>query len=186
MIRRPPRSTLFPYTTLFRSYVLPSTSVSREPAARATKKGVPPTARNARTGEFTPPGSTAFARSKSSSERVTSGRPPGSRSPRSPSVAPARSFQPRPSRPARRTWHRPRRPPATPPAPHVWRAPRRGRPPQPPQLVPQRALTLGAAHPLEHAVGGVLNRDVEVRHDPRASRYELDQAFGETGRVDVQ
>src|SRR2546427_904375 len=26
MIRRPPRSTLFPYTTLFRSYVLPSPS----------------------------------------------------------------------------------------------------------------------------------------------------------------
>src|SRR2546429_2595082 len=72
MIRRPPRSTLFPYTTLFRSYVLPSTSVSREPSARATKKGVPPTARNARTGEFTPPGNTAFARSKSSSERLTS------------------------------------------------------------------------------------------------------------------
>src|SRR5439155_13331804 len=57
-------------------YVRPSTSVRRAPAARATKKGVPPTARNARTGEFTPPGSTAFARSKSSCERLTSGERP--------------------------------------------------------------------------------------------------------------
>src|SRR2546425_2607917 len=29
MIRRPPRSTLFPYTTLFRSLPLPTTSASR-------------------------------------------------------------------------------------------------------------------------------------------------------------
>src|SRR5580765_4826942 len=37
------------------------------PAARAMKRGVPPTARNARTGEFTPPGMTFWARSKSCS-----------------------------------------------------------------------------------------------------------------------
>ena len=35
------------------------------PSARAMKRGVPPTARNARTGEFTPPGMTFCARSKS-------------------------------------------------------------------------------------------------------------------------
>src|SRR5260221_9651074 len=35
------------------------------PWARAMKRGVPPTARNARTGEFTPPGMTFWARSKS-------------------------------------------------------------------------------------------------------------------------
>src|ERR1044072_6544504 len=45
-------------------YSLPSTSQSREPAARRTKKGSPPTARKARTGELTPPGVTAAARRK--------------------------------------------------------------------------------------------------------------------------
>src|SRR5450755_2624669 len=37
-------------------YSLPSTSNIREPCPRAIKGGVPPTPRNARTGEFTPPG----------------------------------------------------------------------------------------------------------------------------------
>src|SRR5664280_1440996 len=37
-------------------YSLPSTSQTRDPLALLTKKGWPPTARNARTGEFTPPG----------------------------------------------------------------------------------------------------------------------------------
>src|SRR5260370_23036909 len=32
MIRRPPRSTLFPYTTLFRSREFPRSSVSRSPS----------------------------------------------------------------------------------------------------------------------------------------------------------
>src|SRR3989449_1976218 len=32
MIRRPPRSTLFPYTTLFRSYVLDEPSIGLHPA----------------------------------------------------------------------------------------------------------------------------------------------------------
>src|SRR3989442_10373363 len=34
MIRRPPRSTLFPYTTLFRSRAHPETSAAAESAAR--------------------------------------------------------------------------------------------------------------------------------------------------------
>src|SRR5436189_4064299 len=37
-------------------YSLPSTSQTRAPWALLTKKGSPPTARNARTGELTPPG----------------------------------------------------------------------------------------------------------------------------------
>src|SRR5437016_13751077 len=37
-------------------YSFPSTSQILAPAARATKKGSPPTFRNARTGELTPPG----------------------------------------------------------------------------------------------------------------------------------
>ncbi len=50
------------------TYSLPSTSVSQAPLARRMKRGVPPTALNARTGEFTPPGVTAWARSKSALE----------------------------------------------------------------------------------------------------------------------
>src|SRR5437868_6637976 len=38
-----------------------------EPSARAMKRGVPPTARKARTGELTPPGMTFWARAKSDS-----------------------------------------------------------------------------------------------------------------------
>src|SRR3989442_12718969 len=45
-------------------YSRPSTSARLEPWPCATKKGVPPTARNARTGELTPPGITRWARSK--------------------------------------------------------------------------------------------------------------------------
>src|SRR5439155_23606477 len=37
-------------------YSLPSTSQTRAPLAFSTKNGCPPTARNARTGELTPPG----------------------------------------------------------------------------------------------------------------------------------
>src|SRR6266702_8598071 len=37
-------------------YSLPSTSHTRAPCALLTKNGCPPTARNARTGELTPPG----------------------------------------------------------------------------------------------------------------------------------
>src|SRR5688500_5968306 len=46
-------------------YSFPSTSHSREPSARSTKKGSPPTPRKARTGEFTPPGVMSQARRKS-------------------------------------------------------------------------------------------------------------------------
>ena len=43
-------------------YELPSTSKMREPSPRAMNRGVPPTPRKARTGEFTPPGMTSCAR----------------------------------------------------------------------------------------------------------------------------
>src|SRR6516225_7027779 len=46
-------------------YSRPSTSHTRLPLARAMKRGVPPTARKARTGEFTPPGVVCWARSNS-------------------------------------------------------------------------------------------------------------------------
>lgn len=38
------------------TYSRPSTSVTNGPRAPTRKRGVPPTERNARTGEFTPPG----------------------------------------------------------------------------------------------------------------------------------
>src|SRR5687768_17775847 len=49
MIRRPPRSTLFPYTTLFRSSVVlpepegPTSAVNPEPSCRSTSKRNSPT-----------------------------------------------------------------------------------------------------------------------------------------------
>src|SRR2546422_7570391 len=39
MIRRPPRSTLFPYTTLFRSHVRPTPVVSARPPSQARHRG---------------------------------------------------------------------------------------------------------------------------------------------------
>src|ERR1017187_3391733 len=50
-------------------YSHPSTSMRREPFAWSTTRGVPPTARNARTGLSTPPTRIFCARSKSSAER---------------------------------------------------------------------------------------------------------------------
>src|SRR5688572_10716913 len=47
-------------------YSRPSTSQTRAPRARSMKRGKPPTARNARTGEFTPPGIRRTARANSS------------------------------------------------------------------------------------------------------------------------
>src|SRR5881394_3639401 len=44
-------------------YSRPSASQMRLPSPRSMKRGVPPTARNARTGEFTPPGMTLRERS---------------------------------------------------------------------------------------------------------------------------
>src|SRR5216684_1019973 len=49
-------------------YSLPSTSNRWEPSPRAMNGGVPPTLRNARTGEFTPPGIGFCARVKSASD----------------------------------------------------------------------------------------------------------------------
>ena len=49
-------------------YSLPSTSKMWEPSPRAMKRGVPPTPRKARTGEFTPPGMDSWARAKSASD----------------------------------------------------------------------------------------------------------------------
>src|SRR5256885_9505878 len=42
MIRRPPRSTLFPYTTLFRSGAAPGAAAPRPPGARPAPGAVPP------------------------------------------------------------------------------------------------------------------------------------------------
>src|SRR6058998_913843 len=50
-------------------YSFPSTSQTRAPSERATKNGAPPTLRNARTGELTPPGMRSCARVKSSDDR---------------------------------------------------------------------------------------------------------------------
>src|SRR5215831_16344783 len=48
-------------------YSRPSASQIRLPSPRSMKGGVPPTARNARTGEFTPPGMVLRERSNNSS-----------------------------------------------------------------------------------------------------------------------
>src|SRR3712207_9523544 len=41
MIRRPPRSTPFPYTTLFRSYLLDTSAATRVPAPQVADRVVP-------------------------------------------------------------------------------------------------------------------------------------------------
>src|SRR5690348_8903454 len=56
-------------------YWRPSSSVTRAPRPSRMKGGVPPTARKARTGEFTPPGMSLAERSKSSSLRLAMGAP---------------------------------------------------------------------------------------------------------------
>src|SRR5258708_28056677 len=61
MIRRPPRSTLFPYTTLFRSPP-PAPLAATAPAARCTRRS------QARTG----PGTTAAARSEEHTSELQS------------------------------------------------------------------------------------------------------------------
>src|SRR3974390_2262318 len=52
-------------------YGRPSAPYTREPSARAMNTGVPPTARNARTGLFTPPGMILVARSNSEEETTS-------------------------------------------------------------------------------------------------------------------
>src|SRR5260370_23690291 len=58
MIRRPPRSTLFPYTTLFRS----RTSLSRKPASRASRTDSPGRTSNSSNQTVTP---RSFAQARS-------------------------------------------------------------------------------------------------------------------------
>src|SRR5258707_5779495 len=58
MIRRPPRSTLFPYTTLFRSLPRRSAVAAARQGLRGGDKGLP------RTGDARLSGRTAFARSE--------------------------------------------------------------------------------------------------------------------------
>src|SRR5579875_1840415 len=53
------------------TYRLPSTSTRYGPAPDWMNRGVPPTARKARTGEFTPPGMRARARSKHAAEATS-------------------------------------------------------------------------------------------------------------------
>ena len=50
------------------TYSRPSASVRYGPDPRTMKRGVPPTERNARTGELTPPGVTARARARRAAE----------------------------------------------------------------------------------------------------------------------
>src|SRR5881397_1475559 len=54
-------------------YLLPLASQKYAPSARWMKRGVPPTARKARTGEFTPPGISARARSNRTALRSVFG-----------------------------------------------------------------------------------------------------------------
>src|SRR3712207_8099501 len=61
MIRRPPRSTLFPYTTLFRSS---SRRAERAPAAPARRR------RTERSGDRTPTPDTPHARTRPPVDRV--------------------------------------------------------------------------------------------------------------------
>src|SRR5690606_784154 len=60
-------------------YSFPSTSHKRAPAPRSTKNGSPPTARNARTGELTPPGKSSSARANRSEDPGFIGLAGGSR-----------------------------------------------------------------------------------------------------------
>ena len=66
-------SSIGPHEQIRSTYSLPSTSVSQAPDAERMKRGVPPTALKARTGEFTPPGVTARARSKRASLAAVGG-----------------------------------------------------------------------------------------------------------------
>jgi hypothetical protein len=51
---------------------------------------------------------------------------------------------------------------------------------------PQEALRVAEpAHPAEHGVAGVLERDVEVRRHPRGGRDRLEQPGPELGRLQV-
>src|SRR5260370_32293899 len=68
MIRRPPRSTLFPYTTLFRSRALPRLPAPALPAAGGALRGE----RGARVGDGDGPGGHARRAAPPRSEEHTS------------------------------------------------------------------------------------------------------------------
>src|SRR2546429_1499138 len=59
MIRRPPRSTLFPYTTLFRSWQRPATSDPSSPVTQPYRL-------------YTPPGCTQYGRSEEHTSELQS------------------------------------------------------------------------------------------------------------------
>ena len=61
-------SSIGPHEQIRSTYSLPSTSRSQAPLPEAMNRGVPPTALKARTGEFTPPGVTRWARSNQSAD----------------------------------------------------------------------------------------------------------------------
>src|SRR3712207_7798990 len=69
MIRRPPRSTLFPYTTLFRS---PTAPASRPPSACSSRSCGPPAAARAWPATTSPPSPTRCAAASARSEEHTS------------------------------------------------------------------------------------------------------------------
>src|SRR2546430_7809195 len=52
MIRRPPRSTLFPYTTLFRSFLIGGVSTSGTSGSAAWRTGSPPKRSEEHTSEL--------------------------------------------------------------------------------------------------------------------------------------
>src|SRR3712207_8725727 len=72
MIRRPPRSTLFPYTTLFRSVRGCNTRASRPPPGRPTRSpGIPPAAMK-KTRRSSTPGGPARRRSEEHTSELQS------------------------------------------------------------------------------------------------------------------
>src|SRR3712207_8573975 len=70
MIRRPPRSTLFPYTTLFRSASTPSWPASSPPGSGAG--GAWPSSSSASSSSWTPPTSPRTSTRSPRSEEHTS------------------------------------------------------------------------------------------------------------------
>src|SRR6266566_4254454 len=57
---------------------------------------------------------------------------------------------------------------------------------QPGELLPQGVEPLRAPHPLEHAIGRMLDRHVDVGNDARFTGHQLHQALVDAGGVDVQ
>src|SRR3989442_10828222 len=150
MIRRPPRSTLFPYTTLFRSLVL-SDVVGDEPATIASGPTVadPNTFRDAAAvlARYLAPEDVPVA-VRDHIERGSAGARPGAREPRDPAPARAAALvirggpprgggppPPPPPRPPPRGGRAPRRRPR---GGGLLRALRGARPPDPARRAPPR------------------------------------------------